>query len=938
MATLGQTKVEEREALTSKQLSGTIFRAKDLYESTGDPKYQAFAKQAFDELKSRGDAEYHRVLAVQQLGADPQSVNAERGADLKTRLGYTLLDPGSDGANRHLYLQRKFGRDNVRQIVVDGQERDWIKQGNEWTPVDEVGMTASDFTIDFARDLPQAMTEMGVAYLTSGSAHLSRLFRFAAPAVAGYAEKVLQDIVASESMGIEPDVGKIAATEALWSTTGLGFEGAVRLGAKGISVKLPSDEVQIFKGAIEQLERDGLPMLAQNAKVKGGWLRKPYIETSEKFEQALRETQEAIMGGSTKDFDTALRAYSADLLNQQNALARQVASESAQRQKQTISEINKLAQKRVDALGFAPTEAPHVRGGKARESLSNAYAVQKKQADQLYDVALRASDVSGLTIGAKNIDEDILGAIADSGLPMDRQKELIMKYAPSAVKRWKGGVEKAFRGKVKKTKLDRQKEQLLRALGEEVEDEAINVPVDLSFRDLYDLRGAIRRDIKFAADGVTAGPAQPTLKRIDGVLSEHMDSLAKEGGFSKEFNAANKHFQEKVMPYRRGDILSVRKGRDAPGYVTDDNVMDKLLYGRNAADNVRELIRVEGPNSPIAQSIREELGGRIVAGSRLPGGWVDIGNLGKLVDATNPAVWDAAYGKGSSKRLKQLKNVVNINNFDARKGDPRLIEAYLNASSDREAAELLGKIKMFSTQQVKDAEYKNRIVKHVIERGDPKLVDPDTVSSALLEMDPTELRAFFDTMPDTVTHDTFKNAMLVELVGRARTHESGAVLRAFANGHDILVDPKVMLANLSDKKMLSRLRAVMPEKEINRLKSFAQTYGSFVAWAAQNPRKVSTGISPYLRTGTNGNIQARMVVTMHPVLDRVLKSAISKGEPMSKSYEALWVSLIGVDDAMASTLQQMAQDPEYKQFVIENFQNMTFQQGQSPKQEKAPAR
>jgi hypothetical protein len=938
MATLGQTQVEEREVATSQQLSGAIFRAKDLYEETGDEKYKEYGKRAFQELKKRGDAEYHRVIATRQLGADPSSVNATVGADLKTRLGYTLLDPGADGVNRQLYLQRKFGRDNVRTVRVDGQDRDWIKRGNEWTPVDEVGLTASDFSVDFARDLPQVVAEIGVAALTSGSTHLPRLMRFAAPAVAGYIEKVVQDVAMSEAMGIDADVGHIATTEGAWSLAGLGAEGGVRLGSKLITSKLPSDEVQIFKGAIDQLKRDGLPMLAENAKVKGGWIRKPFIETSEKFEQALRETQDALVSGSRSDFETALRSYSENLLNQQNALARQVASEGATNQKATIDQINALARRRVDALGTPPPDAPHVRGSNIRESINSAYGVQKREADRLFNIALRSGDNSGLTVGAKNIDEDILETIANSGLPMDRQKELIVKYAPAAVKRWKGGVEKAFRGKVKKTKAQKQVDSLLKALGEEVDDEALNVPVDLSFRDLYDLRGSIRRDIKFdvAADGVTAGPAQPTLKRIDGVLSDHMDSLAKEGGFADEFGAANKHFQEKVMPYRRGDILSVRKGRDAAGYVTDDNVMDKLLYGRNAADNVREIIRVEGANSPIVQHIKDELGGRIIAGSRLPGGWVDIGNLGKLVDATNPAVWDAVYGKGSSKRLKRLKNVVNLNNFDARKGDPRLMEAYFNATTDREASEVLKRIRSYATSQVQNAKYQNKVVKHVIERGDPKLVDPDTVSGALVELDPTELRAFFDTMPDAATHDAFKNAMLTEIVGRSRTHESGEAIRAFANGHDLLVDPKVLLANLSDKKMLRKLRVVMPEKEIRQLKSFAQTYGAFTAWAARNPRKVSLGISPYLRTGADGNIQTRLVVTGHPALDTAIRSVIEKGAPMSDSYKLLWTTLVGMDDAMASTLQQMSQDPEYKQYVIENFQSLMFDKAESPNKE-APA-
>lgn len=935
--TLGTTQVREEEALTDRQLSGGVFRARKAYEETGDKKYLGFAKNAYSQLKERGGAEYWRVEAAMQLDTDMESINMEEGADLRTRLGYTLMAPGQDGANKGLYLINKFGRDNIRTIEVDGNKRDLIRYGNEWRPVDEVGLTTSDFTVDFARDLPQVVAEIATSFGPGALKHASRIVRFAAPSVAGFTEKVIQDVVMSKAMGVDPDVGNIAATEFALSAGGMGMEGLLRGGARLVTPKAPSSEVKIFGESLERLKKAGVSDLADAAKVKGGWIRKPYISLEEGFHDALERTQRVVQGGTPETFEEGLRRYAKITLDNQDALARKVAATERVNQKRIVSEINDMAQRRLDAMPHGRIDAPHVRGAQGRDLIGQAYKAEKEEASRLFDVALRESDAAGLSVSAKELDETVATTILDSGLPIDQQGQLIAKYAPAQVKKWEGSLEKAYRGKTKRmSKADRQKQELLRQLGETVDD-LPDEAVDLTFRDLYDLRGALRKDIKFdvAQDGVTAGPAQPTLKKIDGALTEEMESLAKEGGYLDSFRSANKHFEERVMPFRRGDINKVRKGRDAPGFVTDDNVMSDLLYGKNAADNVRELLRVAGRNSPLAQHIQKELSGRIVSGAKLPSGWVDIPALGKLVDATNPAVWDAAYGPGAHKRIKQLKNVVNINNFDARKGDPRMLEAYMSASSDTEARELLQRIRGFATKQTMQGKYQDKIVKHVIARGDPSMVDPNTVGRALLELDPTELRAFFDTMPDEKMAEAFKTGMMNELIGRSRTVESGAALRAFANGHDILVDPKVLLANLSDRAMRERLGVVLTSTEMSRLKSFASSYGALVEWSARNPRKVNLGVAPYLRTGMDGNVATRFVWSGHPFIDNTIRGMIEKGEPMEKAYQMMWTAIVGTDEAISSTITQMNQDPDYERYVKERIQHLNFM-AESPKKE-APA-
>ncbi len=356
-------------------------------------------------------------------------------------------------------------------------------------------------------------------------------------------------------------------------------------------------------------ESTGVPLFARSEafveKEPGG--SGPIRKVKAQQEEALRELQRKMMGTSIPLDEEVGQKAIAEI---QSKIEPAVKGEETAR-----GELGAQAQGSLEGIISGVTQPSRelykaALGGDIRSAVVAKRDAAKAEADRLYGEVRSAEGGTGKAFNGKPLQDrfnDIL-----SSLPS--VEETVTKPSTMLGPTGKPAFETT---ETKQSLLEKwPPDKLLARLRE------ITSLKDPKFA-LSDLQ-QMRRDIY---DDITKSEGKPELgvhylaeigQAITSFMKESIDALPS-GDLKTALQAADKHYREQVVPFNRTGLTELFRAASEPGFVPDNQIVNRVLGGDNAYKNWQLMKETLGDTSTEFMRMKRAVADNILEASRLPG-------------------------------------------------------------------------------------------------------------------------------------------------------------------------------------------------------------------------------------------------------------------------------------------------------------------------------
>jgi len=652
-----------------------------------------------------------------------------------------MLEARRSRENQIKYLEGKYGEDNIRmtrdgEMFVKVQDPEAPGKKKELLVFPHGKMTASDLLNlsvampevagwvageKLASKIPGMMTPAG----TEARGLLPAAARLGAGAVgAETVGAVTKDLPANiydfqalnlpevlkgrgqqaaADVGVGTVIGGVGRAIRFARAPLAGSRGQLELDAlqarKDLQAKYGGKEVPFSVG-----ESTGVPLFARSEafveKEPGG--SGPIRKVKGQQEEALRELQRKMMGTSIPlDEEVGTKA----IQEIQSKIEPAVSAEQTAR-----GELGKQAQGSLEGIISGVTQPSRelyksVLGDDIRQSVIGKRDAAKAEADRLYAEVRSAEGGTGKAFNGKPLQqrfEDIL-----SKLPS--MEETVTK--PTGLLDAKG--QPITSTSTRQTLLEKwPPDKLLARLRE------ITSAKDPRFA-LSDLQ-QMRRDIY---DDITKSEGKPELgvhylsqigDAITSFMKESIDNLPS-GDLKTALQAADKHYRENVVPFNRTGLTELFRAANEPGYVPDNQIVNRVLGGENAYKNWQLMKETLGETSKPFTRLKRAVADNILEASRLPGDeTIDAKSFAQNLynfRRLNREISDDVF---SPNELELFRQARFLQYAQGDKFDTAELQKLL-AGGDVTAVKLQS---LLDAERQKDTLYKNQIIKAI---GDGKI-------------------------------------------------------------------------------------------------------------------------------------------------------------------------------------------------------------------------
>jgi len=574
---------------------------------------------------------------VAQSEQEFRDANRQPGVDFDSETGASpwerfMLSFRRERKNQVKYLEDKYGPGTVREssdggLIVripdsenPGKSKDLL--------VDERKMSAKDF-IDLAGSVPEIAASI---YAVSKGKKMP----FLKNGIGSVAKDIATATAGAEGTGLIKDLGMNVYDR---GTLDLGSTANERAKMAGLDIavgaisypvarffqwlKNPANsyrgQVQFDALAAQKYFKDkygvsvplsvgestGMPLAARSEvfieKMPGG--TGPLRELKSEQEQSFRKLQEILMGNPGTDEQVGQAAIDAIRRNIEPTVGAETAARHG---------LGMQAQSAIESMiGKETTPARELYksslGNDIRQSVIAKRDAARAEADRLYGIAKSLPGGEGKVFDASGLQsdfKDILKSLPSSEQMVTKPVGLIDQF----------GNEIKESSKTTATLREFVPPNVLQRL------EAVTNLKDAKFSlsDLQQMRREVYDDIA-KGEGVP-GLGTHYLADIGDALTKAIDkgvSSLPSGDLKSALQAANQHYKNQVVPFNRQGLTDLFRSADEPGFVSDYEVVSRLLGGDKSVRNWQ--LMKDNVSPPVLDRMRRAVADNILESSRLPG-------------------------------------------------------------------------------------------------------------------------------------------------------------------------------------------------------------------------------------------------------------------------------------------------------------------------------
>lgn len=793
-----------------------------------------------------------------------------------------------DDAQIYNYLSDIYARDggDIRKVSMDYGAEFLVQHpkltGGQYILADEYGVSLKD-VLDVTREIATTGAEIGAGVFGPGkvSVPLTALKTGVSNAVTNLAIDTILGTPDADENTFGKNLSYALTEGGKTALVDLGFgqavKGGIRLfGDQRLGKDEVADRIAESKKALEKrfgfefeetygTRQNTMEALLQQEDIVSRYSSGFFAGLSRKAERArdiIYDLSRGLTNFSSKDFNALYRSF------RQNQIDRtqQVVQEIANNDQILGNAISRAIAERVRALGVSGSTSSRETGSMIRNAFVELKREAKKESNRRFEEVFKMADGLGVTLNPSAVSNNIQNVVNSLDLPKDIRGEVLNIFKPRGI-----------------NQVSRQAD----ALGEQITED---LPViygaagdivaggqrseaavqNLSLSQLDDWRKQVKRVINRQ---IQNGQDTSKLKQVEEAIDGMIDDAMERGGpkLVEAHNAAKLFFTESVVPFRAKGIADLSTKGDAQEYVLGDlQVINKFFNGDRAVENLRELKRVLGNNSPALENMRAAYLNNLMDKAVTYNGSVDYLKLNQV--AFNKDVVRELYGEQAVKGFEELDELMRLNGGTKISQD--LVDSMTRAKSPKDIKQILN----IARDQIRREKYLERNAKKLIGKirsGEITMEDPSDLISAVRGLKAGEAKEFLNALPEIGgIRQSFQQEYLNDLMTLAGRGSSASQKTSRKMGGRNVWDYKLMDDILTDSTRRANYEAILGKKVLKDLADLNNALKSF-----SRRRAAQSKLFGVLRGAPEG--QGILSATIYGSFDyvklRLLSAAFSSG-------------------------------------------------------------